>query len=59
MSHTPRITPDPSGSALAQQPALNDAFWQLYRLLWNRGVLDHRAKEIARIRNARATNCGL
>ena len=59
MSNRPRITPVVSGSALAHQPALNDAFWKLHGALWNRGVLDHRAKEIARIRNARVTNCGL
>jgi hypothetical protein len=62
MATKPRIAPAPGSnppSALAHQPELNAAFWKLYGALWSRGVLDHRSKEIARIRNARFTNCGL
>ena len=46
-----------SGSALALQPEALDAFNTLYGTLWSRGVLDHPSKEIARLRNARKTNC--
>jgi hypothetical protein len=59
MSTRPRVSIPPSGSALAHVPALNDAFWRLYGSFWSRGALEHRIKEIARIRNARSTNCGL
>ena len=64
MSAVSRILPpanagdDPvSASALGHQPALLAAFNRLYGTLWSRGVLDHPAKEIARLRNARITNC--
>jgi len=64
MSSTARISPpkdagaDPvSGSALAHQPEALAAFNRVYGTLWSRGVLDHPAKEIARLRNARITNC--
>lgn len=46
-----------SGSALALQPEALAAFNQLYGTLWSRGVLDHASKELARLRNARKTNC--
>ncbi|MBB3048448.1 alkylhydroperoxidase family enzyme [Litorivivens lipolytica] len=46
-----------SGSALALQPEALSAFNQLYGTLWSRGVLDHPSKELARLRNARKTNC--
>lgn len=46
-----------SGSALALQPEALAAFNQLYGTLWSRGVLDHPSKELARLRNARKTNC--
>ena len=46
-----------NGSALAHQPQALAAFNTLYATLWSRGVLDHPAKEIARLRNARVTNC--
>ncbi len=46
-----------NGSALGHQPALLAAFNRLYATLWSHGVLDHPAKEIARLRNARITNC--
>jgi alkylhydroperoxidase family enzyme len=44
---------------LGHQPALWAAFQQLYGTLWSRGVLDHPTKEVARLRNARITGCGL
>lgn len=62
MSTKARIPPAPHSdppSVLAHQPRLNAAFWKLYGVLWSEGALDHRAKEIARIRNARMTDCGL
>jgi alkylhydroperoxidase family enzyme len=54
----PNAGDDPvSGSALAWQPETLAAFNQLYGTLWSRGVLDHSAKEMARLRNARVTDC--
>ena len=46
-----------NGSALGHQPALLAAFNRLYSTLWSHGELDHPAKEIARLRNARTVNC--
>lgn len=64
MASTPRVArPDASGpdaistSVLAHQPALLEAFQRLYGTLWSHGVLEHAAKEVARIRNARVTGC--
>lgn len=62
----PRVRPpadapadDPiRGSALGHQPELTDAFMRAYGILWSRGVLDHPTKEMARLRNARVTDCG-
>jgi hypothetical protein len=45
-------------SPLGHQPELLGAFSRLYGVLWSRGVLDHPAKELARLRNARITDCG-
>ena len=60
----PRIRPpqttsaDPvQSSALAHQPALLAAFTRIYGTLWSHGVLDHPTKEMARLRNARVTDC--
>lgn len=60
----PRVRPprtdskDPvQSSALAHQPELLAAFTRLYGTLWSHGVLDHPAKEMARLRNARVTDC--
>lgn len=60
----PRIRPprtdskDPvQSSALAHQPELLAAFTRLYGTLWSHGVLDHPSKEMARLRNARVTDC--
>lgn len=44
-------------SILAHQPELMRAFFRLYGALWD-GVVDHPTKEVARLRNARVTNCG-
>jgi alkylhydroperoxidase family enzyme len=65
MSQTPRIAPPSisggdaiSASVLAHQPEALAAFERLYGTLWSRGELDHGSKEIARLRNARVTDCG-
>ncbi len=47
-----------SMSVLAHQPEALAAFTQLYGTLWSRGELDHPTKELARLRNARVTDCG-
>ena len=36
----------------------HDAAAQVESLLWSHGEVDHTAKEIARLRNARITDCG-
>jgi alkylhydroperoxidase/carboxymuconolactone decarboxylase family protein YurZ len=65
MSTTPRISsavpdaPPDFATVLAHQAELSAAFWRLYGEFWSHGALDQRTKEVARIRNARATNCGL
>ncbi len=59
--HPPADAPagDPiRGSALGHQPELADAFMRAYGVLWSRGVVDHPTKEMARLRNARVTDCG-
>ena len=59
--HPPSDAPadDPiRGSALGHQPELTDAFMRTYGILWSRGVVDHPTKEMARLRNARVTDCG-
>jgi hypothetical protein len=64
MSTTPRIEsalpgePAHFGSVLAHQPTIAGAFGRLYATFWSQGVLEHRTKEVARIRNARITDCG-
>ncbi len=63
MSTTPRVSSaivgerPHFGSVLAHQPALQERFSELYATFWSRGLLDHRTKEVARIRNARVTGC--
>ena len=47
------------GSMLGHQPEALMAFMKLYGTLWSHGVLDHSTKEMARIRNARTTDCGI
>jgi alkylhydroperoxidase family enzyme len=65
MQQGPRIAPPKtaggdavSASVLAHQPEALAAFTQLYATLWSRGELDHPTKELARLRNARVTDCG-
>jgi AhpD family alkylhydroperoxidase len=66
MSSTPRlaapIVDDASADAvrrsvLAHQPELLHAFLRVYGTLWSHGVVDQATKEVARLRNARTTNC--
>jgi hypothetical protein len=60
------VTADPTrrprhrirGDVLALQPDASAAFWALYGRLWSHGRLDHPIKEVARLRNARITDCG-
>ena len=47
-----------ANSPLALQPEALARFLELYGLLWSHGALDHTAKEVARLRNARITDCG-
>jgi hypothetical protein len=65
MSTTPRFAsaaPDqPSHlrtTIAAYHPELMRAFAELYGTFWSHGVLEHRVKEVARLRNARITDCG-
>ena len=64
MSTTPRASsavpgePPHFGSVLAHQPALAQAFAELYGRFWDSDVLAARLKEVARMRNARVTECG-
>jgi hypothetical protein len=46
------------GDAIGAQPEAIAAFWALYEQLWRHGTVDHRVKEVARLRNARITDCG-
>ncbi|MFN0148363.1 MAG: hypothetical protein ACKVT1_17825 [Dehalococcoidia bacterium] len=46
------------GSVMAQSPLLLRRFGDLYATFWSKGVADHRSKEVARMRNARVTDCG-
>jgi len=48
-----------SRSFLAHQPEALAAFNHLYGVLWSRGVVDQATKEVARLRNARVTGCGI
>jgi len=62
-----RIAPPPAApgsgadavqrSVLAHQPELLRAFLCAYGTLWSHGVVDAPAKEVARLRNARITDC--
>ena len=64
MSTTPRVSsaiagePAHFGSVLAHQPAMAESFFALYGRFWGSDVLSARIKEIARMRNARVTECG-
>ncbi|MEM1053476.1 MAG: carboxymuconolactone decarboxylase family protein [Pseudomonadota bacterium] len=64
MSTVPRVTSAIDGepaqlvSVLAHQPALAESFFGLYGRFWDSDVLSSRLKEVARMRNARITECG-
>ena len=45
-------------SALGHQPEALQAFLRLYGTLWSHGEVPQPLKEIARLRNARITDCG-
>jgi alkylhydroperoxidase family enzyme len=48
-----------SRSALGHQPEALTAFNRLYATLWSRGRIDPAILELARLRNARVTDCGI
>ena len=55
-----RFRPPPGGATfLDYRPDLQAAFDDFYAALWTRGVLDQPTKEVARLRNARVTGCGI
>jgi AhpD family alkylhydroperoxidase len=55
-----RITPPPGKiTFLDYRPDLFAAFNRFYGTLWSDGVLDQATKEVARLRNARVTGCGI
>jgi alkylhydroperoxidase family enzyme len=64
MSTIPRVSsaipgePAHFGSVLAHQPKIAESFFALYGRFWGSDVLSARTKEIARMRNARVTECG-
>jgi len=64
MSTTPRVSsaipgePAHFGSVLAHQPEIAESFFALYGRFWGSDVLAARIKEVARMRNARVTQCG-
>jgi alkylhydroperoxidase family enzyme len=64
MSTIPRVSsgiagePAHFGSVLAHQPAMAESFAALYGRFWGSDVLAARIKEVARMRNARVTECG-
>lgn len=64
MSTIPRVSsavagePAHFGSVLAHQPAIAESFFALYGRFWQSEVLSARIKEVARMRNARVTQCG-
>jgi alkylhydroperoxidase family enzyme len=47
-----------TASSLGEQPEALTAFLKLYGTLWSHGTVPQPLKEIARIRNARITDCG-
>jgi alkylhydroperoxidase family enzyme len=63
MSTTPRVSsaipgePAHFGSVLAHQPEIAESFFALYGRFWGSDVLAARIKEVARMRNARVTQC--
>ena len=47
-----------SGLSAAMPADLAVEFNALYGEMWSRGIVDHPTKEVARLRNARITDCG-
>lgn len=64
MSTTPRVSsavlgePVHLGSVLMHHPDMAHSFTELYGRFWDSDVLSARLKEVARMRNARITECG-
>ena len=64
MSTIPRVSsavpgePAHFASVLAHQPQIAARFFDLYGAFWGSDVLAARIKEVARMRNARVTECG-
>ncbi|MEM1196946.1 MAG: carboxymuconolactone decarboxylase family protein [Pseudomonadota bacterium] len=64
MSTIPRVSsavegePAQLASVLMHQPAVSESFFALYGQFWDSSVLSARLKEVARMRNARITECG-
>ena len=55
-----RLAPPPGGTtAFDHRPDLWAAFNRFYGTLWSEGVVDQPTKEVARLRNARVTGCGI
>lgn len=46
-----------SGLKSAMPPDLGVAFSALYGRMWSHGIVDHPTKEVARLRNAKETDC--
>lgn len=53
----PQQTPD-FGNVTAHAPELMERFFGLYAELWQQGVISDEVRELARLRNARVTDCG-
>ena len=53
MATSPRLQAVSLGAALA-----GTSFGQLYGTFWSHGIVDQPTKEVARLRNARITDCG-
>ncbi len=55
-----RLAPPPGAlTAFDHAPAVWAAFNRYYGTLWSEGVVDQPTKEVARLRNARVTGCGI
>jgi alkylhydroperoxidase family enzyme len=54
----PDADPTITTSPLGEQPETLAAFLRLYGTLWSHGTVPQPLKEIARLRNARITDCG-
>ena len=56
----PRIgTPEGGSNFLDYQPEIYAKFNRFYGELWSEGAVDQASKEVGRIRNARAKDCGI